>query len=165
MATQCEYDVIVYGGTASGAIAAIAAAQAGSRTALLEPRQHIGGMVSGGLGYTDFGDRTVIGGLALEFYSRVAAHYGVETWGYVGPEPHVAEQILRDWLRVAGVEVFFYTRLASVVVAALHPPPSAGPGRGGRWGRAGVWLPHVLDPAAGEPASLPQTRRVRPGPV
>ncbi|HXK93556.1 MAG TPA: FAD-dependent oxidoreductase, partial [bacterium] len=35
-----NYDVVVYGGTAGGAIAAIAAAQEGLKTALLEPRDH-----------------------------------------------------------------------------------------------------------------------------
>ena len=40
---------MVYGGTAGGVIAAVSAAREGLKTALIEPGQHLGGMVSGGL--------------------------------------------------------------------------------------------------------------------
>jgi len=109
------FDVVVYGATASGVLAAIAAARGGARVALLEPGRHVGGMVSGGLGHTDYGDRHVIGGMAREFYQRVADHYGTETWGVVGPEPHVAEQIFRDWLGAESISVVFGARLDHVV--------------------------------------------------
>lgn len=104
-------DVMIYGATASGVTAAIAAARAGLRVTVVEAGPHVGGMVSGGLGWTDLGDHDVIGGLALEFYEQVGRHYGVETWGVLGPEPHVAERIFRDWLRDAGVGVVFNARL------------------------------------------------------
>jgi len=104
-----HYDVVVYGGTAGGAIAAVAAAQEGATVALLEPRRHIGGMVSGGLGRTDFGNKKVIGGMSREFFERLGQLYGEPvTWYF---EPHVAENIFRDWLKTAGVEVFFDHRL------------------------------------------------------
>ena len=109
-----EFDVAVYGATAGGVLAAIAAARDGARVVLLEPGRHVGGMVSGGLGHTDYGDRRVIGGLALEFYKRVARHYDTETWGLVGPEPHVAEEIFRRWLDEAGVVVVFDARLDQI---------------------------------------------------
>ena len=109
------FDVAVYGATASGALAAIAAAHEGMRVVVIEPGQHVGGMVSGGLGHTDYGDRRVIGGMARQFYDRIARYYGRETWEVVGPEPHVAEQLLRDWLTVAGVTVVFNARLDQVV--------------------------------------------------
>ncbi|HYN90050.1 MAG TPA: FAD-dependent oxidoreductase, partial [Ardenticatenaceae bacterium] len=116
MAAQvASFDVAVYAATASGAIAAIAAAREGLRVALVEPGRHVGGMVSGGLGWTDAGDQRVIGGLALEFYERVAHYYEVETWSFVGPEPHVAERIFRDWLDEVGVTLFFDARLRGVV--------------------------------------------------
>ena len=76
-----RFDVVVYGGTAGGAIAAVSAAREGLKTALLEPTTHIGGMVSGGLGLTDFGKKEVIGGYAFEFYLRVGRHYGIERYG------------------------------------------------------------------------------------
>ena len=69
-----KFDVVVYGGTAGGAIAAVSASREGLKTALLEPGTHIGGMVSGGLGWTDYGKKEVIGGAALEFYFRVGKY-------------------------------------------------------------------------------------------
>lgn len=111
-AEKYSYDLVVYGGTASGTISAIAAAGEGTRVALLEPGRHIGGMVSGGLGATDTGNEKVIGGLAREFFVRIGKHYG-QNIAY-DFEPHIAEKVLRDWLREAGVEVFFEHRIDSV---------------------------------------------------
>ncbi|MBI2424752.1 MAG: FAD-dependent oxidoreductase [Candidatus Hydrogenedentes bacterium] len=106
------YDVVVYGGTAGGAIAAIAAADAGMRTALVEPRANIGGMVSGGLGQTDFGNESVIGGYSRQFFQRIGAEYGEKiAWHF---EPHVAERVFRTWLQEAGVEVYFAARAEQV---------------------------------------------------
>jgi hypothetical protein len=62
-------------------------------------------MVSSGLGYTDAGDRRVIGGMAGRFAADVAEHYGTTLWHWAGPEPRVAEAIFTRWLERAGVEV------------------------------------------------------------
>jgi len=104
-----NFDVVVYGGTAGGAVAAVSAAREGLRTALVEPTAHIGGMVSGGLGYTDYGKKEVIGGYALEFYYRVGRYYGMNRFGNDVSwyhEPHAGEKVLRDMLAGAGVQVF-----------------------------------------------------------
>ena len=111
-----SYDILVYGATAGGVVAAVSAAADGARVALIEPGHHVGGMVSGGLGYSDLGQRDVVGGRALAFYESVARHYGVPTWGWVGPEPHAAESIFRDWLERAGVDVHFGRRPSTVTV-------------------------------------------------
>lgn len=107
-------DVVVYGGTAGGVIGAVAAAQEGASVVLLEPGQHIGGMISGGLGATDFGNKTVIGGMSREFFVRTGKHYGQPLSWYF--EPHVAEQVLKDWLKEKGVEVLFGHRLDQVAM-------------------------------------------------
>jgi hypothetical protein len=96
-------DVCVYGATATGVAAAVAAAAVGATTTLVDPGGHVGGMVSGGLGWTDVGDERVIGGFAHRFYDAVAEHYRVPLWGVKGPEPHVAEQLLSSLLD--GVDV------------------------------------------------------------
>jgi hypothetical protein len=98
-------DVGVYGATAAGVVAAVAAAEAGAQTVLVGPDTHVGGMVSGGLGWTDVGDERVVGGLARRFYQAVAEHYDVPLWGVKGPEPHVAERLLEAMLERAGVDV------------------------------------------------------------
>ncbi|MCW5965889.1 MAG: FAD-dependent oxidoreductase [Bryobacterales bacterium] len=106
-----RHDVIVYGGTAGGAAAAIAAARLGADVGLVEPGGHIGGMLSGGLGRTDM-DRQehVIGGISREFFERVGRHYGQPVAWTI--EPSVAERILQDWLREAEVHVYFQHPLA-----------------------------------------------------
>ena len=107
------FDVVVYGATAGGTMAAIAAAKEGMSVVLLEPRRHVGGMVSGGLGRTDM-DRqeNVIGGMAREFFERVGRHYGQAiSWVF---EPGVAERVLLSWLEEASVEVLFDHRLQAV---------------------------------------------------
>jgi hypothetical protein len=104
-----KFDVVVYGGTAGGVIAAVSAAREGLSTALIEPGRHLGGMVSGGLSCTDFGKKEVIGGYALEFYARAGRHYEMGRYGTPIAwyhEPHVAEDIFRQMLREAHVKVF-----------------------------------------------------------
>ncbi|BDZ46077.1 FAD-dependent oxidoreductase [Naasia aerilata] len=118
--TAAESDVLVYGATSAGVCAAVAAAEAGSTVRLLEPGRHVGGMTSGGLGYTDVGDPRVLGGMATRFRNAVAEHYGVAPGRYAGPEPHVAERIFLEWLEGAGVEVVFGARIASVETVSGH---------------------------------------------
>ncbi len=111
---QQSYDLVVYGGTAAGVATAVSAARQGLKTALLEPRNQIGGMVSGGLSGTDVGRREVIGGFALEFYYRSGMEYGLNrhlqevAWM---PEPKVAEKVFRDMLRESGVTLLERHRL------------------------------------------------------
>ena len=98
------FDVVVYGGTAGGVITAVAAAREGLTVALLEPGRHLGGMVSGGLGWTDYGRKEVIGGYSLEFFERVGRKYGRDIeWHF---EPHVAEAVFDELVKEAGVSVF-----------------------------------------------------------
>lgn len=70
-----QVDILVYGGSSSGVIAAIQSARMGKSVILLEPGSHLGGLTTGGLGATDIGNKDVIGGLSREFYRRVADHY------------------------------------------------------------------------------------------
>lgn len=103
-AADHTYDLVVYGGTAGGAVAAIAAAREGLQVALIEPGQYIGGMVTGGLGQTDFGKKYVIGGYSREFFERLGKHYGEDiSWHF---EPHVATETFDQWLKESGVTVF-----------------------------------------------------------
>ncbi len=105
-----DYDVVVYGSTAGGVIAAVSAAREGLSVALVTPGEHLGGMVSGGLGWTDYGKKEVIGGYSLEFFERVGRKYGrpIE-WHF---EPHVAEEVFEDLVKEARIAVFRRERLA-----------------------------------------------------
>lgn len=108
------FDFVVYGGTAAGVTTAVAAARQGMKVVLLEPHDHVGGMVSGGLSGTDVGRREVIGGMALEFYMRVGRRYDVgQHLNFLAwmPEPHVAESVFHEMLSEANVTVLYRHRL------------------------------------------------------
>ena len=108
------YDVVVYGATPSGVMAAFAAGRQGLSAALLEPTGHIGGMVTGGLNRTDIGKQEVIGGLPLELYWRAGQYYDMRRHGQEVswfPEPHVAEALMHQMLDGSHVTVFLHHRL------------------------------------------------------
>jgi hypothetical protein len=116
------YDLVIYGGTSAAVTAAVQARQMGRSVILVSPDKHLGGLTSGGLGWTDTGNKSVIGGLSRAFYHRVWKHYqqedawpwqGREDYGNRGQgtpaidgqqrtmwifEPHVAESVFETWL-------------------------------------------------------------------
>jgi hypothetical protein len=80
-ASTADYDVVVYGGTSAAVIAAVQARVMGKSVIVVSPDQHLGGLTSGGLGWTDTGNKAVIGGLARDFYHRIWKHYdGAAVW-------------------------------------------------------------------------------------
>ena len=122
-APAAEYDLVVYGGTSAGVIAAVQMKRMGKSVIIVCPDKHLGGLSSGGLGYTDTGNKAVIGGLARDFYHRVWQHYQTtNTWNWQRREefgnkgqgtvamdgalrtmwifePHVAEQVFEDLIK------------------------------------------------------------------
>lgn len=122
-AEQYEADLVVYGGTSSGVIAAVQARRMGRSVIIVGPDRHLGGLSAGGLGFTDTGNKAVIGGLSRDFYHRVWKKYQQEEawvwqqrsdYGNKGQgtpaldgvnrtmwifEPHVAEQVFEDYVR------------------------------------------------------------------
>ena len=76
-----SYDLVIYGGTSGAVTAAIQAKRMGKSAIIVSPDKHLGGLSSGGLGFTDTGDKSVIGGLAREFYQRIWQHYDqADSW-------------------------------------------------------------------------------------
>ena len=116
-------DVIIYGGTSAAIIAAVQVKKMGKSVIVVSPDTHLGGLSSGGLGFTDTGNKEVIGGLSREFYQRLYQYYqNNSTWqwqkkeeygnkGQGTPaidgtnrtmwifEPHVAEQVFEDFVK------------------------------------------------------------------
>jgi NADPH-dependent 2,4-dienoyl-CoA reductase/sulfur reductase-like enzyme len=72
--TFAETDILVYGGTSAGVAAAVQAARMGRSVILISPDRHLGGLSSAGLGWTDIGNKHVVGGISREFYRRVWEH-------------------------------------------------------------------------------------------
>ena len=114
-AADVQHDVVIYGGTAAGVMAGVAASRHGASAIILEPGRNVGGMVSGGLGNSDIvRQENLIGGLSMEFFRRLGQHYGEEvSWLF---EPHVAENTLKAMLDEAGVDVRFEQPLDSVEI-------------------------------------------------
>ena len=125
-----SYDVVVYGGTSAGVIAAVQATDDGLSVVVVSPDKHLGGLTAGGLGWTDSGRKEAIGGLSREFYRRIGKHYESDNaWRqqtreeYVGTgrfkkrppvsadgafwvfEPHVAESVFEALVKERGFDV------------------------------------------------------------
>ncbi len=116
-------DVVIYGGTSAAVTAAVQVAKMGRKAVIVCPDTHLGGLSASGLGYTDTGNKVVIGGLARDFYHRLYNHYQeAEAWkwqkrseyGNVGQgnvaidgefrtmwifEPSAAEKVFEDLIR------------------------------------------------------------------
>jgi len=123
-------DVIIYGGTSAAVTAAVQAAEMGKSVIVVSPDKHLGGMTSSGLGFTDTGNKEVIGGLARRFYQLIFEHYDKpEAWnwqkrseygnrGQGNPaiegdkrtqwifEPHVAEESFEKMISHPGIMLF-----------------------------------------------------------
>lgn len=121
-----KYDVCIYGGSASGIMAAYSAAQKGLNVIVIEPTGRFGGLTAGGLGYTDIGNKQVVKGLALQFYRKLGAHYGnLENWVF---EPSAASSVLDGYLshpRITAIRGYHFvdackegTEIRSIRVAA-----------------------------------------------
>lgn len=107
-----EVDVCVYGGTSAGVMAAYTAKKLHKTVVLIEPGKHLGGLTTGGLGYTDIGNKYAITGLARNFYRRIGKHYGkFEQWIF---EPSVAEKTMLGYIQSAKVPVWYNYRLHAV---------------------------------------------------
>ncbi len=125
-----QADVIVYGGTSAAVTAAVQVVKQGKTVIVVSPDKHLGGLSSGGLGFTDTGNKSVIGGLAREFYHRVYMYYDKpETWkwqkkeeygnkGQGTPamdgaertmwifEPRIAEKVFEDFVQENNLKIY-----------------------------------------------------------
>ncbi|QDK79842.1 FAD-dependent oxidoreductase [Spirosoma sp. KCTC 42546] len=124
-------DICVYGGSSAGVIAAYTAKKMGKSVILIEPGRHLGGLTTGGLGYTDIGNKYAISGIARDYYRRIGKHYGkFEQWIF---EPHVAEDLFKDYVKRADVNVLYAYRLVSATkqngsIQSITLEPSSGSG-------------------------------------
>lgn len=128
-------EVVVYGGTSGGVMTAVQVAQMGHEVILIAPHKHLGGMSSSGLGFTDTGNKAVIGGLSREFYQRVYTHYqDTAAWNWQKKsnygnrgqgtkaidgdkrtmwifEPHVAEKLFDNFVKENDIKIYRQEKL------------------------------------------------------
>ena len=121
-----DADILIYGATPGGIIAAIQASDLGYRAVIIEPGKHLGGAMSGGLGFSDIGHEETIGGLSLKFFQNVYQYYlqdsvwkaqsrfsyrlpgnhaiagGGPMWTF---EPGVAEAVFRQMIQAAPIKI------------------------------------------------------------
>ncbi|MDR2440602.1 MAG: FAD-dependent oxidoreductase [Planctomycetaceae bacterium] len=117
-----QFDVVIYGGTSAAVTSAVQVKKMGQTVIIVSPDKHLGGLSSGGLGFTDSGNTSTVGGLSREFYQRIYTVYQNEkTWRWqkiseytnLGQgtkamlhddktmwifEPHVAETVFDAWI-------------------------------------------------------------------
>jgi hypothetical protein len=104
--------VVIYGANSAGVIAAYTAKTMGKSVILIEPSNHLGGLTTGGLGYTDIGNKYAVTGLSRDFYRRLGKHYGkLEQWIF---EPSVAKSVFQDYLDRADIKVHYEHQLINV---------------------------------------------------
>lgn len=129
--TAATPDIVVYGATPAGIAAAVGAAREGKAVTLVEPLPQAGGVMSGGLSFSDSNQtaREALGGIFEEFHLKVEKHYHDQgttlpysvklkdnrPWTY---EPHVAEKIFNEMLTEAGVTLRLEETLTTAICEA-----------------------------------------------
>lgn len=118
-----EYDVIVCGGGPSGWVAAVAAARAGAKTALVERYGFLGGTATAGLvvpvsGFYKNGER-VVGGVAWEMIEELIRQDAALIEfpkGHVSVNPENYKLVAQRMVADAGVDLFCHAELVDAVM-------------------------------------------------
>jgi hypothetical protein len=113
-------DICIYGGTASGVMAAVTAAKQGRSVVLIEPSRWLGGMTGGGLSHVDWGREKAVGGTALSILSK---NYDDAQY----------RQVFQELVKKYRIRVIYEHRVSAVqkdgaVIRSLtldHAPPDA----------------------------------------
>jgi len=122
-----QYDLVIMGATFSGISAAINAAKYGHSVVVVEEYSMIGGLMTGGLSFTDFISYEALGGTFKDYMGRVEKYYldkyGKESeqfkdcHGGIHAEPHVTLQIFNDMLsEFPNIHILVNHRLESVLM-------------------------------------------------
>ena len=113
-------DICIYGGTASGVMAAVTAVKQGRTAVIIEPSRWLGGMTGGGLSHVDWGREKAVGGTALSILSK---NYDDAQY----------RQVFRDLVKKYSIRVIHEHRVSAVQkdgtsirsVSLDHAPPDA----------------------------------------
>lgn len=123
-------DVVIYGGTSTAIATAVQLKRMNKSVVIVCPEKHLGGLSASGLGFTDIGNKNVIGGISREFYQQVYQHYQKkDAWKWQAKsnfsnegqgttaiddssktmwtfEPHVAEAIFERFIKDNNINVY-----------------------------------------------------------
>ena len=114
-----EADICVYGGTASGVMAALAAKKEGAKIILIEPSRWLGGMTGGGINHLDWGKGNTVGGSTYKLLMegvkvREQKHHGGHAVLGIGNKEY--RERFKKVLEERGITVIHEHRLGKVRV-------------------------------------------------
>jgi arylsulfatase A-like enzyme len=114
--TRHEVDVCVYGGTASGVMAALAAEKEGADVLIVEPSRWLGGMTGGGINHLDWGKGNTVGGSTYKILTeglkeQKRAHQGHAVLG-IGNKEY--RERFKKAVEDRGITVIYDHRLGKV---------------------------------------------------
>ncbi len=120
--SQNDYDIIIYGATSAGIVAAVESTRMEKSVLIIEPTNRIGGLTTGGLGATDIGNKIAIGGISREFYERIAEKYASpDAWKWQKRErpvktkwtfePKVAHEVFEELISEHKIPIVLNERL------------------------------------------------------
>ena len=112
-----EVDVCVYGGTASGVMAALAAEKEGSKVILIEPSRWLGGMTGGGINHLDWGKGSTVGGTTYKILMeglevREQKHHGGHAIQGIGNRQY--RERFKKVVEDRGITVIYEHRVGTV---------------------------------------------------
>ena len=121
-----QADVCVYGGTASGVMAALAAKKEGAKVILIEPTRYLGGMTGGGIHHLDWGKGNTVGGSTYKMLTESLKQEKRSTHGtmLLGIGNKEYRERFRKEIDTAGIKVIYEHRLGEVQVGGKtieHP--------------------------------------------
>jgi len=120
-----QADVCVYGGTASGVMAALAAKKEGAKVILIEPTRYLGGMTGGGIHHLDWGKGNTVGGSTYKMLTEGIKDQNRRTnvsLNGVGNKEY--RERFRKAINTAEIKVIYQHRLGKVQVGGKtieHP--------------------------------------------
>ncbi len=114
-----EADVCVYGGTASGVMAALAAEKEGANVILIEPSRWLGGMTGGGINHLDWGKGSTVGGSTYKILMQGVQvqeqkHHGGHARQGIGNKQY--RERFKKVVEDRGITVIYEHRLGNVQV-------------------------------------------------
>ena len=117
--THYEADVCVYGGTASGVMASLAADKEGAKVILIEPSRWLGGMTGGGINHLDWGKGNTVGGSTYKILmegvtEQEQKHHGGHAILGIGNKAY--RERFKKVVEDRGITVIYEHRLGTVQV-------------------------------------------------
>ncbi|MFB9660396.1 FAD-dependent oxidoreductase [Glycomyces mayteni] len=134
-------DVLIYGATPAGIMAALRLSLRGYTCTVLEPTGHVGGIVAGGLVKTDTPDvpEALAGLTRSRLFAGIGAEYGEDGPKYLF-EPKAAERVSRRLLAEAGAEVLTGRRIETAADVERIADRVTAVRAGGQWHRARFFI-------------------------